>query len=344
MPDRPVVTHLIDDTTAGGVMRVLDHIKTSPEMADLAEHRFEKIRRGQIKARRHDGDIIVSHLSISWRTLPAMAALRAANLGKKLVPIEHSYTEGFVRHNVPNVRRFHALLRTGFSMFDAVVAVSHGQGEWLERTAVCPAKKLFVIQSCVDLSAFNGLEPARAVPKTIGAIGRLDRQKGFDTLVEGFKALPNDDIALHIYGTGDELHTLQDLAKDDPRIVFKGFSSDPLRPYEAVDMVVVPSRWEAYGLVAIEALSAGRIVLCADVDGLRDHTAFGAKVFDPKDPSAVTHHLEHVITRTDHAAPMRRDAISDSAETASLDAWKSLLKVMSEESSLEKGKLSDPAA
>ena len=37
------VVHLVDDTTAGGVMRVLDYIKTAPAMVDLANHAFETL-------------------------------------------------------------------------------------------------------------------------------------------------------------------------------------------------------------------------------------------------------------------------------------------------------------
>jgi len=51
-----------------------------------------------------------------------------------------------------------------------------------------------------------------------GAIGRLDRQKGFDTLIEAFRQTRNPNVALHIYGEGEEGLALRALAEGDPRI------------------------------------------------------------------------------------------------------------------------------
>lgn len=323
---RPSVVHLIDDTTAGGVMRVLDYINASPEMADLADHRFETVTRGQVKMRRYGCDVIASHLAISWKSLPALLAIHMANRKARYVHVEHSYTEGFVEHNVPNVRRFHALLRSGFAIFDAVVAVSHAQRDWIESTGLCPDHKLYVIRSCVDLSPFKAIKPASKTPKVIGAIGRLDRQKGFDTLIEGFKALNADDVFLHIYGTGAELEVLKSMAQDDPRIHFKGFSEEPTRPFADVDIVVIPSRWEAYGLVAIEALCAGRKVICADVDGLRDHQEFGATYFENRTSRGVTQALSGILSQTNHKMREGAKSIKETTECAFHESWRELLE------------------
>lgn len=328
MRDRQTVIHLIDDTTAGGVMRVLDHIKASPEMAELADHRFERVRRGKVAFRRYDGDVIVSHLAVSWRSLPALLAIRMANPGAKFVHVEHSYTGAFVRHNVPNIRRFHALLRLAFSRFDAVVAVSDAQGRWLRDEGLCPADKLFQIRSCVDLSPFLGLRPARRRPRVIGAIGRLDRQKGFDVLIQAFRAVSRHDVALHFYGVGDELETLRALAAGDPRIVFKGFVPDPVQAYEEVDLVVVPSRWEAYGLVAIEALCAGRGVLCADVDGLRDHREYGADYLDGPFVGAATRRLDAILGAEAGDDRLPGEEIAARADAAFHRDWGRLLHAL----------------
>jgi D-inositol-3-phosphate glycosyltransferase len=83
-------------------------------------------------------------------------------------------------------------------------------------------------------------------------------------------------IAMHIYGTGDEDQKLRDLATGDTRVVFKGFTASPVAAYLRVDCVLMPSRWEAYGLFGIEALFAGRSLICANKDSLRDHSPGGA--------------------------------------------------------------------
>ncbi len=279
---RPRVLHLVDDTTAGGVMRVLDFLTSSPALAKLADHEIKVVDRGNIRPGHIRADIIVSHLAISWRALPMLLVLRLGHFHTPLVHVEHSYTENFVALNVARKRRFATLLKVSYALFNRVVAVSQAQGRWLVRAGHVRNIRLVVIQSCVDLSAFRGLEtevPRKPV-RVLGAIGRLDRQKGFDVAVKALREMPALPVELHLYGEGDEISWLRALANGDKRIRFKGYASDPLLPMAKVDAVVMPSNWEAYGMVAIEALSARKRVLVNAVDGLLDHRTHGATVVE----------------------------------------------------------------
>jgi glycosyltransferase involved in cell wall biosynthesis len=273
---RPTVVHLVDDTTAGGVMRLLDHIHNSPDMARAAQHKLRVVKRGRLTMRRIKADIIVSHMVISWRTLPALLSLRALNAGTPMIHVEHSYTQGFAAHNVPNKKRFLNLLRIGYSVFDHLVAVSHAQARWMFRHRLADLGALTVISPVVGLDGFAALPAPSPKAQVFGAIGRLDQQKGFDLLIQAFRALPNPDVQLNIYGEGPERPALQALAEGDARIRFLGHAKDPVAAMRCVDAVVMPSRWEAYGLVAIEARAAGRPVLVSGVDGLDDQAADGA--------------------------------------------------------------------
>lgn len=284
----PRVIHLCDDATAGGVMRVIDHILTSPDLAAQASHSLVHLPRGKISGRAYKADLIVSHLSISWRNLPMLIAARAANASTPLVHVEHSYTEAFVALNVKHRARFTALLKTAFSLFDRVIAVSHEQGAWIARRGFCRADKVVPIQSCVNLSAFRAMPAPHGTPRVFGAIGRLDAQKGFDTLIKAFRARTRDDVELHIFGDGAQEVDLRNLAAGDDAIVFKGHAKNAEAAFANVDAVLMPSRWEAYGLVAVEALSAGRQLFCANTDGMRDHAFGGAVLINGGSVSAWT--------------------------------------------------------
>ena len=277
---KPRVVHLIDDTTAGGVMRVIDHVVTSPTLAKGAHHVMQRTVRGKVSLEHIDAAVIVSHLSISWRTLPSLLALRLRHRATKLVHIEHSYTRAFVAHNVTRRRRFLNLLKIGFRLFDTVAAVSDGQRQWMREEALVSDRRLSLVRSYADLAEFVALPAADGELKHFGAIGRLDRQKGFDLLIMAFRKSENADLRLTIFGEGEEEANLRALALGDPRIYFAGMASNPVEAYCAVDAVVMPSRWEAYGLVAIEAISAGRALFCSDVDGLKDHQRVGACIID----------------------------------------------------------------
>jgi len=226
----PRIVHLVDDTTAGGVMRVLDHILTTSEMAQTADHSLISIDRGRMSLGRIKADVIVSHLAVNWRAMPMLTLLRAQHPRTPLVHVEHSYTKAFVAANVTHKRRFATLLRMAYSLFNRVVAVSQAQGHWLVQSGAVRASALTVIPSCVDLSAFRAVGPAASPGRVIGAIGRLERQKGFDTLITAFRRTPRPDVYLHIYGEGCEGDNLRALAGNDPRIRFMGFSTDPVAP------------------------------------------------------------------------------------------------------------------
>ena len=272
------VLHLVDDTTAGGVMQVVRHLTTDDGHAAIADHRIAEVRRGSLSLPELDADVIVSHLTVAWRCLPALALLRLRSRGRLLIHVEHSYTAGFVRHNVKRRGRFMAMLRLAYSRFDRVVAVSAAQSSWLLRNTLVRKGNLRLIRSCTDLSKTAALPPATGPVRHFGAIGRLERQKGFDLLIAAFRQTTDPDLRLTIFGTGSEQQSLAQLADGDNRVTFAGHTDTPAEAYAQVDAVIMPSRWEAYGLVAVETLCAGRRLICGDVDGLRDHADLGATI------------------------------------------------------------------
>lgn len=271
------VVHLVDDMTAGGVMRNLEFLMQQPGIAARAMQSVCQVRRGVWAIGQIDADVIVSHLTISWRGLPGLVALRAMNPSVRLVHVEHSYTRAFVALNVTRKSRFFALLRVAYSLFDAIVAVSHAQAGWMTERGLVDPHALSVIHPEVDLAPLADIPPPADVPLTIGAIGRLERQKGFDILIEAFRKCTVPDARLLIFGEGSERLYLEGLAAGDTRIAFRGHVNDPAKAYGEVDIVAVPSRWEAFGLVVQEARAAGRPVLLAPVDGLLDQVQDAAE-------------------------------------------------------------------
>ena len=97
-------------------------------------------------------------------------------------------------------------------------------------------------------------------------VGRFDKPKGVDILLESFKKCTRRDIHLTMIG-GNVLNEKAQVDKiDDDRITFLGWiPNDKLGAYyKKCDVVVMPSRWEAFGLVAIEAMKYGKPVLASN--------------------------------------------------------------------------------
>lgn len=268
------VTHLVDDASFGGVNRMLEALQV---LDSGTRHTIVRVNRGALKLPAISADIIVSHLSASWRNLPLMTALRGNHPDTPMIHVEHSYSERFAALNVTNRDRFDTLLRTVYALFDVVVAVSEAQGRWLARKGYVDPGALRVIPPCVDLEPFRTAGAAREPGRRIvGAIGRFHPQKGLDVLIAAFAALGRSDVTLHLYGAGPEAEALEAMAASLPNVEMKGFAADPSAAIAACDVIAIPSRWEPYGLVALEAMAAGRPVLCPRVDGLADHIANGA--------------------------------------------------------------------
>lgn len=127
------IYHLIDDAGFGGINRMLDHL-TLALGANGDNHEIVRIRRGQLSPPRlANAGHIVSHLSVCWKNMPLMTALRARYAETPLIHVEHSYCERFVSAEVENRDRFETLLAAAYALFDRIIAVSAQQGAWLRR-------------------------------------------------------------------------------------------------------------------------------------------------------------------------------------------------------------------
>lgn len=170
----------------------------------------------------------------------------------------------------------------------AIVASTEHERSALVENYGARADRIAVIPAGVDLAMFSPIDraAARAVLGLHGEVllfvGRIDPVKGLDTLLEAV-ALLRDRPALTLLVVGgtppgveprdaDEIH-LRQLAGQlgiADRVRWLGPVEQDRLPlyYSAADVAVVPSRYESFGLVALEALACGAAVVAARVGGL----------------------------------------------------------------------------
>jgi glycosyltransferase involved in cell wall biosynthesis len=164
-------------------------------------------------------------------------------------------------------------IRLFYPHFSAIVAVSHGVAGDTQRISKVSMDKIHVIRNPVitdKLLTLSQIPPVHPwlVEKTepvILGIGRLTRQKGFDTLIRAF-ALINQSIPsrLIILGDGNLRQELIDLAKElgvDNRVDFPGFSDNPYSLLNVVDLFILSSRWEGSPNALTEAMALGTQVV-----------------------------------------------------------------------------------
>ena len=264
---KPIIWHLIGDKRAGGSNRLVRQLISSP----LEEQfNFEVLRLEEAKAKLKysSPDAIVFHYPCAWKYLADLWLLKQHS---KLYIYDHHYSPGFEQHQVNSKCRFRLMLRIAYSLADGVVSISNAQRDWmLARNLVKPDKiKTIYSASPVDnLLSIPVNSPT--TPLKIGAYGRFAPQKGFDLLLPAFAALPTAKFQLYLGGYGQDEQLIRDLAKDLPHVELLGAIEDVPAFLANCDAIVIPSRWEPWGLVCLEAKAAGKPVVAFDVDGLRE--------------------------------------------------------------------------
>ncbi|MBP1850495.1 glycosyltransferase family 4 protein [Rhizobium halophytocola] len=139
--------------------------------------------------------------------------------------------------------------------------------------------------------------------KVVVALGRLATNKGYDLLIDGFSVMASrvPDAYLHLALGGENmdeneakiLKELKDKVAEygiEDRVKFSGFVSDEELPdyYRAADMFVLSSRYEPFGMTAIEAMASGTPTVITVHGGLFRAVSYGrhalfADPFDKED-------------------------------------------------------------
>ena len=325
------VVHLLDDVAPGGVMQALA-VFDLPELAERLACRILQINPEADAAPTLEADIIMTHFPPRWRALTFLAALKHRNPHAQLVHIEHSYTGGWEEQCVAHRFRFRTMLRIAYRLFDDVVAVSQGQAAWLNqvvgglenRLSIIPPLSLVDSLEALPLPTWNGERPL-----VIGAYGRFTQMKGFDRLLKQFKTLPAERFELVLGGFGEQAQSLQALSYGLANVNFYGHVANRASFLAGCDIVVVPSHFEAYGLVATEARQAGRPIIVADVDGLPEQTCQGRAgiALDFSSESALSRALE-ALTPKAFARMSREGKLSvEGLQNQRVLAWKKLFRL-----------------
>jgi phosphatidyl-myo-inositol alpha-mannosyltransferase len=135
-----------------------------------------------------------------------------------------------------------------------------------------------IVPNGVDFAMFRDARPARELPggRRVVWVGRLDRQKGFPTVVDAFSlvAPETEDLHLVVVGDGRDRHAVERLASDLRRRVHMAGPVEHARLPSylagADAFITTPTGQESFGLVLVEAMAAGVPVVATDIPGYRE--------------------------------------------------------------------------
>lgn len=183
---------------------------------------------------------------------------------------------------------------------DAVVCISRHDHASAVRAGV-PAHRLVVVANGIGdvpattlASMASGLAPTELWPEgalRVLFVGRLDQQKGVDVLYAALRRLSTAPRSVAAVVVGSAVVASDQAAVPPPQVQITGWLAREqiAALYEAADVLVVPSRWEGFGLVALEAMRAGRAVFASRVGGLPEVVEDGVTgcLFAPEDAEAL---------------------------------------------------------
>jgi glycosyltransferase involved in cell wall biosynthesis len=154
----------------------------------------------------------------------------------------------------------------------AQIAISAGLARYLADTEGFAGDAFTVVHYGIE--AGPEPPPPPDAPR-LAAVGRLIPIKGFDLLLEAFARARAEvpELTLELAGAGPLEGELR--AAAPPGVELLGRVSPPGPVYERNAVVVVPSRGEGFGMVALEAAERGRAAIVSDVGGLPEIVADG---------------------------------------------------------------------
>lgn len=202
-----------------------------------------------------------------------------------------------------------------------VVCVSQSVAEFAKRQVGLPSAQLVVIPNGIEPQNEAGDADVALGEFQIGPddpvllyVGRLDRQKGLDWLLESsdsiLASLPNHHLLL--VGDGPERTALATAAAQcecHRRIHFAGWRPDIPQLLRRCQMLVLPSRWEGMPNAVLEAMASGRPVVATRADGVEEllGTAADGQIVDFGDQRQLVEAIHRLA-----ADPHRREQLGTS--------------------------------
>jgi|SRR5690625_684002 len=221
-----------------------------------------------------------------------------------LVYTEHS------THNRRREKRIFKYIDTFmYSMYDKIISISNKTEKYLldwlnvseERN-----NKFQVIYNGVDIKKFLTANPySKKKIKTffedndylLCMVGRFSKQKDQMTVIRAMSKLSNN-YHLLLIGEGKLLGQCKELVENmglNDRVHFLGFRSDIERIYKTVDLIILSSHWEGFGLAAVEGMASGKPVIASRVDGLSEVVEGAGVLFNKGDFDDLAYLINNII-------------------------------------------------
>lgn len=245
-------------------------------------------------------DVVHCHLYSATRIAAMTAKIAGVEKVIETIHIEEVWRKGLKKALFCSVDGM-----TGRLFVDRYIAVSHAVSDYYQKNKWVPGEKISVIHNTTDHKSVEFKE--KEFSFNIGFLGRLVEQKGVDTLIRSISLLNKKGVSCHLYigGTGPLMDELQKLTKDlgiQDSVSFLGNVSDKDAFFKMTDIFVLPSRYEGFPLVLLEAGMYQMPVVATEVSGTpeiikNNETGFLVKKDNPEQLASALLNYQDAATR-----------------------------------------------
>ncbi|MFI5387632.1 MAG: glycosyltransferase family 4 protein [Fimbriimonadales bacterium] len=202
-----------------------------------------------------------------------------------------------------------------FGNADAVVAVSHSIKEELLKFRIS-AERIVVLNAAASTDRLSPPQSRFGASRLeIAFVGRTSRDKGLDVLLDSLRRLlvENRDVRIWLTVVGEiagDSPLRANAVRDGLPVDFVGaLDNDSVKSLLArTDVVVVPSRYEPFGVICVEALIEGALVVASRVGGIPEIIEDGRTgvLVPPGDIEALAHVLERIARHPEAFEEIRK--------------------------------------
>jgi L-malate glycosyltransferase len=223
----------------------------------------------------------------------------------------------YTEHNI--LERFHPLTKLGnvltYPLNDAMIAISDAVSHSMKRWKTARGRRIDTIHNAIDFSAIEAL---RVDPKAVraelgindhnlvvGNVAHIQPQKGHAYLIQAARLVLEQypDVTFVIVGGEKfpggigELEKLAERLSIRDKVIFTGFRNDALRLMASFDIFVLPSVWEGFGIVLLEAMASGKPVIGTAVGGIPEVIEEGVNGYlvEPRNPQQIAAKIMHLL-------------------------------------------------
>lgn len=268
-------------------------------------------------------DIVYAHSSKAG----AFARIADLGLNNKVIYNPHGWAFN-MQQSAKKKEMYKWVEKISAHFCDKIDCISDAEKESALREKICKPSKLQVIYNGIDLEEIEKTTPmSRAqlgIPEdafVVGMVGRLSKQKAPDTFIKSAKLIkekiPNAFFLM--VGDGelrDQVESLINQYDLGSSFLITGWVDNPTAYMKIMDVGMLLSRWEGFGLVLPEYMACGVPIIATNVDAIPNiiHDGINGILVDKDNIQLIARVIEKIVINTEFRQDMTKKELQIVAE------------------------------